>query len=549
MPADEQRGVVITLHASHRAMMEPAVEEVRDSLMRSVIEFGTGGPFGHTMELVTSDEFGEVVRRYGSVGPEVQTLPQGLVPEVVERLRGLGYAVEVRDWRTDSDRWQVRPDWKRCVEKAQWKVVGAVGEHRALRVVGFDDDTTADTIAAVARAYPDARIAVAVLTQALLDRVQRRLGERLVNPLGLYTAKKKRPGRVFVGLVGQFPRQFGSEWDLMVLPYAENTVSDAALRVIASGQFQRVLSFSRAQWTRDENINRRFLVTAGHTYPEERTRVPVTAVVLPAHGTRPDGAMQDALDEKKLLYWHNGRRNRRVAEVARCIVKAKTKAVRSIINGGEKVVEEVAAAAKSGVAILAETSVHARAFAALLPGWVIWTANGLVKLRVAYTTPRCVTTLEGITRLKLQVRTCRKPDCRRRGVGLRPEAEGRFALPRHEFGLDVIALVGAPPLRRAPVRPRDPRRPGRPRASPCPSGPSPTCSTGTTSCSPCPLADDRPPEAGDWPRPGAGDPGHRRAPAGRRARGAVGASGTCSAARSCWPGACCRPGSRTWRSC
>jgi hypothetical protein len=25
----------------------------------------------------------------------------------------------------------------------------------------------------------------------------------------------------------------------------------------------------------------------------------------------------------------------------------------------------------------------------------------------------------------------------------RPEAEGRYALPQHEFGLDVIAMVGA----------------------------------------------------------------------------------------------------------
>jgi hypothetical protein len=63
-------------------------------------------------------------------------------------------------------------------------------------------------------------------------------------------------------------------------------------------------------------------------------------------------------------------------------------------------------------------------------------------LRVAYTTARVVTTLDGITRLKLQVRTCRNSRCQRRGVGLRPEAEGRFVLPQYELGLDVIALVG-----------------------------------------------------------------------------------------------------------
>jgi hypothetical protein len=55
---------------------------------------------------------------------------------------------------------------------------------------------------------------------------------------------------------------------------------------------------------------------------------------------------------------------------------------------------------------------------------------------------RSVATLEGVVRLHLQVRSCRNPDCHRRGVCLRPEQEGRYALPQHEFGLDVVALVG-----------------------------------------------------------------------------------------------------------
>jgi Transposase, Mutator family len=63
-------------------------------------------------------------------------------------------------------------------------------------------------------------------------------------------------------------------------------------------------------------------------------------------------------------------------------------------------------------------------------------------LRVAYTTTRTVTTLDGLTRLRLPVRSCRNSDCRRHGIGLRPESEGRFVLPQYEVGLDVIALVG-----------------------------------------------------------------------------------------------------------
>jgi len=63
-------------------------------------------------------------------------------------------------------------------------------------------------------------------------------------------------------------------------------------------------------------------------------------------------------------------------------------------------------------------------------------------LWAAYKSQRTVTTLGGSVRLRLQVRRCRTASCPRRAVPLRPEQEGRYALPEHEFGLDVIALIG-----------------------------------------------------------------------------------------------------------
>jgi hypothetical protein len=63
-------------------------------------------------------------------------------------------------------------------------------------------------------------------------------------------------------------------------------------------------------------------------------------------------------------------------------------------------------------------------------------------LWAAYKNRRTVTTLDGVLRLGVQVRRCRQRDCSRYGVPVRPEQEGRMALPQHEFGLDVIATVG-----------------------------------------------------------------------------------------------------------
>lgn len=60
----------------------------------------------------------------------------------------------------------------------------------------------------------------------------------------------------------------------------------------------------------------------------------------------------------------------------------------------------------------------------------------------AYDNYRTVTTLEEVVRLRLKVRRCVNPECDRRRVPYRPEEEGRWALPAHEFGLEVIAQIG-----------------------------------------------------------------------------------------------------------
>ena len=102
-----------------------------------------------------------------------------------------------------------------------------------------------------------------------------------------------------------------------------------------------------------------------------------------------------------------------------------------------------------------------------------------------YENRRTVATLAGLTRLNLTVRRCHNPQCKAHLRPYRPEAEGKIALPRHEFGLDVLALVGA--LRYAEHKsvPRS-TRPSPAAAWPCPSAPSVICWTATTSYSPSP---------------------------------------------------------------
>lgn len=62
---------------------------------------------------------------------------------------------------------------------------------------------------------------------------------------------------------------------------------------------------------------------------------------------------------------------------------------------------------------------------------------------VCYHSRRTVRTLAGLLGLTLKVRRCVNEECTLFKRPYRPEEEGRLALPGHEFGLDVVALVGA----------------------------------------------------------------------------------------------------------
>src|SRR5438874_6818791 len=64
------------------------------------------------------------------------------------------------------------------------------------------------------------------------------------------------------------------------------------------------------------------------------------------------------------------------------------------------------------------------------------------RLWARYNNFRTITTLDGVLHLTLSVRRCINPACPRFLRPYRPEAEPHFALPYHEFGLDVMALVG-----------------------------------------------------------------------------------------------------------
>jgi hypothetical protein len=61
---------------------------------------------------------------------------------------------------------------------------------------------------------------------------------------------------------------------------------------------------------------------------------------------------------------------------------------------------------------------------------------------VAYHAHRKILTIKGLVQLRVVVRRCRQSACQAYQQPVRPEEEGRWALPHGECGLDVIARVG-----------------------------------------------------------------------------------------------------------
>jgi len=61
---------------------------------------------------------------------------------------------------------------------------------------------------------------------------------------------------------------------------------------------------------------------------------------------------------------------------------------------------------------------------------------------VDYENTRVVITMLEVVELRLRVRRCPNKDCECYHKPYRPECEGSWALPKHEFGLDVIAAIG-----------------------------------------------------------------------------------------------------------
>jgi hypothetical protein len=73
-------------------------------------------------------------------------------------------------------------------------------------------------------------------------------------------------------------------------------------------------------------------------------------------------------------------------------------------------------------------------------------------LQARYTNRRTVIHLDRVVRYLVPVRCCTNPDCPRYRQPVHPEAELRVTLPQLETGLDLVAGLAFPRIRRQEVK-------------------------------------------------------------------------------------------------
>ena len=160
------------------------------------------------------------------------------------------------------------------------------------------------------------------------------------------------------------------------------------------------------------------------------------------------------------------------------------------------------------------------------------------RLSCHYDNRRAVVTLRGLVRLRLKIRRCENRGCGRHHQPYRPEAEGALVLPQHEFGLDVIALVGALRYREHRSVPEI-HRSLRERGVAIAERSVTNLLDRYDELVATSLADDGRLRRASWPAR-AGRSWRSTACSRTSGTRCCGCSATACRARSCWPGACCR---------
>ncbi|MBO0698777.1 MAG: hypothetical protein J2P46_10305, partial [Zavarzinella sp.] len=242
------------------------------------------------------------------------------------------------------------------------------GRHRTGRVEVANDADAVDRLVLLARAYPAARIAVAVPTKRECGRLTHRLGKRL---LRRRIWEKDEWGRVERRVRVVTFRHLGAlsdrPWDVLVLPDGAAATGTAARENIPRLDYRRLYAFVPPQRRPDRLIERRLELMVGPVILRiRRPRAAVRVAFLPTSGM-PVRVPSDAAGARRVMYWQNAQRNWVVATVAEWFMRRDGAALKGygLTDAALAILDRPALKA----VILVENTEHSRVLRRVLPMW------------------------------------------------------------------------------------------------------------------------------------------------------------------------------------
>ncbi len=388
------------------ALVDPApVNPVLFSTLREHLEydelrFEAGGPLGHqsrpvTRRLFNVDDRGRLV------------VMAGAVPTIVGVLREHGLQVTIRDHR----RWPPRCEQPNAgllgeLTEPERQLLNAITTNHLGQIVVQGQTETVRTIELICRYWRDAIVLMPVATRRRLDD----LYDALAGPLRGRLSKAR--GRNWSSGTNRVVCTYDSlatvradSVDIVIFSEPSTVLNKKVFEAVAElpaeilrySIFQSGYSLDPASQLRLESLCGPVIWRT----PDPRGEPAGVRVTVCDGPSVPLINSQGPLDRKRRAYWHNGPRNRIVAQIATAFAEADQTALWQHGIGLDEG-EELPAGRRARVAVLVESPEHGEAVGQMLPGWSLLTAvpNRQATAAVGVLPDRSIVTLAYANKLK-----------------------------------------------------------------------------------------------------------------------------------------------------
>lgn len=344
------------------AVLDPPVPLIRSMLTHQGTRFSSGGPCGVRCHDEDSDLYGVDFR--GRLA-----FASGLVPRVAAELQRNGYLVEIEELRRRDPQLALGKQLPADLSERDRTLLQAVAQRFQGQIEVSDLRDTMQQIVLLYRAFPKARLLIAVATSKLAWRIWHCLEEHTFDKVGLALGSVKRAGRrCLVGTFSSIDRASAGKSDMLLLPVAEEATGNKAIDLVVGMHARCTYAFVSANKRADRHLQMRLEQIAGPVIHRlARPVANVTVIMLPTPSCEV-AKCDSPLEQKRALYWRNRRRNAFIARVARAVADQDKAALKRLgVPAGE--LRRLMNAGEEKIAVLVETREHGRHLRTYLSDW------------------------------------------------------------------------------------------------------------------------------------------------------------------------------------